>query len=104
LLIATASQSTWRSPKVLSPLLVLGQRSYEIYLTHMFAVLALFAVFVHFGKPLRGVPVLFLSAIVAAGLLGWAVSVFYAEPMNRLVRRRTGTDRRSLGGAVPEVD
>jgi len=104
LLIAAASQSSWRSPKVLSPLLVLGQRSYEIYLTHMFAVFALFAAFVHFGKPMRGVPVLFFSAIVAAGLLGWAVSVFYAEPMNRFVRQRIRTDRRSLGGAVPEVD
>jgi peptidoglycan/LPS O-acetylase OafA/YrhL len=71
LLIAAASQSSWRSPRVLSPLLIFGQRSYEIYLTHMFAVLALFAAFVHFGKPVRGVPVLFIFAIVAAGVLGW---------------------------------
>jgi peptidoglycan/LPS O-acetylase OafA/YrhL len=104
LLIAAASQSSWRSPRILSPLLILGQRSYEIYLTHMFAVLALFAAFVHFGKPLRGVPVLFISAIVAAGVLGWGVSVLYAEPMNRFIRRRSGTDKASLGAAVPEVD
>ena len=104
LLIAAASQSSWRCPSVLSPLLILGQRSYEIYLTHMFAVLALFAAFVHFGKPVRGVPALFLSAIVAAGFLGWGVSVLYAEPMNRFIRWRTGTDRVSLGAAVPEVD
>jgi peptidoglycan/LPS O-acetylase OafA/YrhL len=104
LVIAAASQSSWRSPRVFSPLLILGQRSYEIYLTHMFAVLALFAAFVHFGKPLRGVPVLFISAILAAGVLGWGVSVLYAEPMNRFIRRRSGTDRASLGAAVPEVD
>ena len=104
LLIAAASQSSWRSPKVLLPLLILGQRSYEIYLTHMFAVLALFAAFVHFGKPLQGVPALFISAIVAAGVLGWGVSVLYAEPMNRLIRRRTDTDAASLGAALPEVD
>lgn len=104
LVIAAASQSSWHSPKVLAPLLTIGQRSYEIYLTHMFAVLALFAAFVHFGKPMRGVPILFISAIVAAGLLGWAVSVLYAEPMNRLIRKRTGTYKPSLGGAVPEVD
>jgi peptidoglycan/LPS O-acetylase OafA/YrhL len=104
LLIAAASQSSWRSPRVLSPLLIFGQRSYEIYLTHMFAVLALFAAFVHFGKPLRGVPVLFISAILAAGALGWGVSVLYAEPMNRFIRRRSGTDKASLGAAVPEVD
>lgn len=104
LLIAAASQSSWRSPKVLSPLLILGQKSYEIYLTHMFAVLALFAVFVHFGKPLRGVPILFILAIVTAGVIGWGVSVLYAEPMNRLIRRRTRTDKATLGAAVPEVD
>jgi peptidoglycan/LPS O-acetylase OafA/YrhL len=104
LLIAAASQSSWRSPKAFSPLLILGQRSYEIYLTHMFAVLALFAVFAHSGKPLRGVPVLFISAIASAGVLGWAVSVLYAEPMNRSIRRRSGTDKTSLGAAVPEVD
>ena len=102
--IAAASQSSWRSPKVLLPLVAIGRKSYEVYLTHMFAVLALFAAFVHFGKPMRAVPLLFFSAIVAAGLLGWVVSVLYAEPMNRFIRHRTGTDRPSLGGAVPEVD
>jgi peptidoglycan/LPS O-acetylase OafA/YrhL len=104
LVIAAASQSAWRSPKILAPLLILGQRSYEIYLTHMFAVVALFRAFVHFGKPLRGVPLLFISAILAAGLLGWGVSVFYAEPMNRFIRERSGTDKASLGAAVPDAD
>ncbi len=103
LVIAAASQSSWRAPRVLSPLLVLGQRSYEIYLTHMFAVLFLFAVFLHFGKPLRGVPVLFLTALAAAGLLGWGVSVLYAEPMNSFIRRRSGIDRLP-GGALPKVN
>jgi peptidoglycan/LPS O-acetylase OafA/YrhL len=55
LLIVAASQSSWKSPKIFSPLLVLGQRSYEIYLTHMFALLGLFAIFVHLGKPLWAV-------------------------------------------------
>ena len=104
LAIAAVCGSQWRAPRVLAPLLILGQRSYEIYLTHMFAVLALFGVFVRFGKPLGGVPVLFVSAIAAAGVLGWGVSVVYAEPMNRLLRRRGGTDRVRIGAAVPEVD
>ena len=104
LLIAAASQSSWRSPAILAPLLILGQRSYEIYLTHMFAVLALFAAFVHFGKPLQGVPLLFIAAIVSAGTLGWIVSILYAEPINRHIRRRTATDKVALGAAVPEVD
>jgi peptidoglycan/LPS O-acetylase OafA/YrhL len=104
LVIAAASQSQWRAPRVFSPLLFLGQKSYEIYLTHMFAVMALFAAFVRFGKPLRGVPILFLGTICVAGLLGWAVSAFYAEPLNRLIRRRSRTDKATLGAAVPEAD
>ncbi|MGA2851153.1 MAG: acyltransferase [Terracidiphilus sp.] len=104
LLIAAATQSSCQSPRLLKPLLILGQRSYEIYLTHMFAVLALFAAFVHFGKPLQGVPLLFISAIIAAGALGWLVSILYAEPMNRLIRRRTGTGKATLGAATPEAD
>ncbi len=91
LTIAASVQTEWQAPGVLSPLLVLGRRSYEVYLTHMFAVLGLFAVFMRMGKPLRGVPVLFAGAIVTAGLLGWAVAVLYTEPLNRLLRRRGGT-------------
>ncbi len=88
LAIAAAVQSGWLASRALSPLLELGRRSYEVYLTHMFAVLALFAIFVRFGKPLRAVPVLFVAAIVVSGLLGWCVAVVYTEPMNRLIRRR----------------
>lgn len=38
LAIVAAAQSGWHAPRVLLPLQILGQRSYEIYLTHMFAV------------------------------------------------------------------
>jgi peptidoglycan/LPS O-acetylase OafA/YrhL len=104
LVIVAASQSLWRAPRVFAPLLFVGQKSYEIYLVHMFAVMALFAAFVHYGKPMRAVPLLFGAVIAAAGLRGWAVSVGYAEPMNRMIRRRSGTGRERLGAAVPEVD
>ncbi len=104
LLIAAASQSGWRAPQVLSPLLVLGQRSYEIYLTHMFAVLALFIAFVHYGKPLGAVPLLFVSCLSAAGVLGWLVAILYAEPINRFLRRQSGVDKAYSGAAVPERD
>ncbi len=87
LVIAAASTSAWRAPRLLTPLLALGRRSYEIYLTHMFAVLTVFAVFVRFGKPLTLVPLLFLAAIVLAGLLGWVVSAGFSEPVNRWLRR-----------------
>jgi peptidoglycan/LPS O-acetylase OafA/YrhL len=88
LLIAATTQSHWQAPRILAPLLSLGRHSYEIYLTHMFAVLTLFAIFVHFGKPLRAVPILFVAAIVAAGILGWITATLYTEPANRLIRKR----------------
>lgn len=70
----------------------------------MFAVLALFSAFVHFGKPLEGVPILFVMALVVAGFIGWGVAVLYAEPMNLLIRRRFGLDAGSIGAAQPQVD
>jgi len=88
LIIIAAAQSQWRSPKILSPLLMAGQRSYEIYLTHMFVVFAFFDWFVARGKPMAAVPALFAVAIVAATALGDAVGRFYSEPMNRHVRAR----------------
>jgi peptidoglycan/LPS O-acetylase OafA/YrhL len=39
MLIAVAAQTGWRSPRVLAPLLLAGQRSYEVYLTHMFVAI-----------------------------------------------------------------
>ncbi len=43
MLIAVAAQTGWRGPRVLAPLLLAGQRSYEMYLTHMFLVVGGFA-------------------------------------------------------------
>lgn len=104
LAIAAAAQSYWKAPRILAPFLILGQRSYEIYLTHMFAVLALFAAFTHFAQPLRWVPVLFVASIAVAGILGWLVAVSYAEPMNLWLRRRFRLDAQHIGAAKPLVD
>jgi len=89
LVMIAASQSQWRAPRILSPLLDLGQRSYEVYLTHMFVVLALFHYFVVLGKPLPAVPVLFVAAVVLSTLLGDGVARLYSEPMNRLIRQHS---------------
>jgi len=86
LLLAAAAQSGWSSPRVLRPLLVPGRRSYEIYLTHMFIVFALFGGFIAMGKPLGAVPILFLAAVVAATLVGELVARLLSEPLNRLLR------------------
>jgi peptidoglycan/LPS O-acetylase OafA/YrhL len=88
MVIGVAAQTGWRSPRVLAPVLLLGRRSYEVYLTHMFVVFGLFHVFVWLGKPLELAPVLFLAVILVAGLLGEIVAEVYSEPMNRRLRGR----------------
>jgi peptidoglycan/LPS O-acetylase OafA/YrhL len=67
----------------------MGRYSYEIYLTHMFVVFTFFDLFLHAGKPMRGVPILFVSAILVAALLGAGVANLYSEPANRFLRSRT---------------
>jgi peptidoglycan/LPS O-acetylase OafA/YrhL len=88
MVIAAVAQTNWKGPRVISPLLKLGERSYEVYLTHMFVVFGAFGLFVRAGKPMWGVPALFIGVIVAAGLLGEVVARFYSEPLNRLIRKR----------------
>jgi len=88
MVIAVAAQSGWRSPRLLAPILKIGQRSYEIYLTHMFVVLGVFQFFLMMGKPMWLVPVLFATMIVVTGILGELVARFYSEPMNRRLRKR----------------
>lgn len=90
MVVAVSAQTKWKSPRILSPLLKLGQYSYEIYLTHMFAVFALFDLFVHFDKPMRLVVPLFLATILASAILGAIIARTYTEPMNRILR---GTKR-----------
>lgn len=93
--IAANAQTQWRSPRVLSPLLRIGQYSYEVYLTHMFVVFSFFGFFLDAGKPMRLVPVLFVATVLISGLLGAAFARFYSEPMNRLIRSKArSTDRK----------
>jgi peptidoglycan/LPS O-acetylase OafA/YrhL len=98
--IVAAAQSQWQAPRFFKPLLGLGQRSYEVYLTHGFVVLALFSLFVAAGKPLVAVPVLFAIVIVLAGLLGLLVAHMYSEPANRWLRNRWNDAPGRLGSVV----
>jgi peptidoglycan/LPS O-acetylase OafA/YrhL len=100
MLIAAAAQTRWRSPRLLKPLLMLGQRSYEVYLTHMFVVFAVFQLFVVMGKPMFAVPVLFVVVILLSGLLGAVVARFYSEPANRALRERWGDGANRLGSVI----
>ena len=65
----------------------------------MFVVFALFHLYLAAGKPPRGVPILFISVILAAGLLGEGVARGFSEPMNRRLRRRYGQGR-GLGSVI----
>ena len=85
LVIAAAAQSDWTAPRFLQPLTRLGQRSYEIYLTHMFVVFALFG---WFRSP---VVLLFAATILLSALLGEAVARLYSEPMNQRLRGQKPT-------------
>ena len=88
LIIAAVASINWKAPRMLSPLRNLGQRSYEIYLTHMFVVFALFDLFVLAGKPMYAVIPLFITVIVISALLGEVVALFYSEPLNHAIRSR----------------
>jgi peptidoglycan/LPS O-acetylase OafA/YrhL len=100
MVIAAVAQTQWQAPRSLKPLLKLGQRSYEVYLTHVFVVLGLFNLFVVAGKPMKVVPVLFIAAVLLAGILGELVARGYSEPMNRWLRKRWGVESKSLGSVI----
>lgn len=102
LVIAAAAGSGWRAPRVLAPLLMLGRLSYEIYLTHIFVVMGLFSVFLHAGKPMRGVVLLFASVILSACVVGLLVSKLYTEPLNLWIRARAGKASREAQTAAVE--
>jgi peptidoglycan/LPS O-acetylase OafA/YrhL len=99
--ISAAAQTQWKAPRMLRPLLKIGQYSYEVYLTHMFVVFALFSLFLDAGKPMRLVPVLFVATILLAGVLGALVANLYSEPMNRFLRDYSAIRR---GKTAPLLD
>jgi peptidoglycan/LPS O-acetylase OafA/YrhL len=94
--IAVVAQTKWKGPRVINPILKLGQSSYETYLTHMFVVFGLFQLFILAGKPVRAVPALFIVVVAAASLLGAVVARFYSEPMNRFIRQRWANRKTEL--------
>lgn len=87
-IIIAAAQSRWQAPLFLSPLVNLGQRSYEVYLTHMFVVFAMFGIFLAIGQPMSAVIPLFLIVTGLSAVLGEIVARLYSEPLNRLIRAR----------------
>jgi peptidoglycan/LPS O-acetylase OafA/YrhL len=97
MIVIAAAQSGWQAPRFFSPLLKLGERSYEIYLTHLFVVLGLFGLFVEGGKPLAWVPGLFIATILISGMVGDIVARCYSEALNRWLRERWMVDPEEIG-------
>jgi peptidoglycan/LPS O-acetylase OafA/YrhL len=88
LIVAAVACANWQAPRALSPLRNLGQRSYEIYLTHMFVIYALCDLFLLAGKPMHAVIPFFIAAIIISALLGELVARGYSEPLNHAIRSR----------------
>jgi peptidoglycan/LPS O-acetylase OafA/YrhL len=97
LVMIAAAQTHWKAPWVLKPLIQLGQRSYEVYLTHMFVVFALFGIFMKYGHPPWAVLPLFLLTTFVATIAGDLVACYFSEPVNRALRRRWSEVPRQLG-------
>jgi peptidoglycan/LPS O-acetylase OafA/YrhL len=100
LVIVVVTQTQWHSPRFLAPFLLLGQRSYEVYLTHMFVVFGFFHLYLMSGKSMKAVPALFATVILFAVGLGELVARFYSEPMNRWLRSRWGDGPEKLGSMI----
>lgn len=103
MIVIAAAKTQRQSPVALRSLLNIGQRSYEIYLTHMFVVFVLFDWFVAAGKPMGAVAALFVTVILVSSLLGNVVGRYYTEPVNRYLRNRWGEGANRLGSVVENV-
>jgi peptidoglycan/LPS O-acetylase OafA/YrhL len=100
MVIISAAQTQSKGPRLLAPLLRLGQCSYEVYLTHMFVVFAFFAIFLKFGSPIWSVPLLFVATILVAATAGDLVARFFSEPLNRTLRERWSHDRQHVSSVI----
>ncbi|HEY2820713.1 MAG TPA: acyltransferase [Candidatus Acidoferrum sp.] len=98
MVIIAAARTQWQCPAMLRPFRRLGQRSYEVYLTHMFVVFAFFHLFLAMDKPMWFVPVFFIATIIVAGILGDLVASLYSDRMNASLRQRWGEGK--LGSAL----
>jgi peptidoglycan/LPS O-acetylase OafA/YrhL len=72
-----------------------GRLSYEIYLTHMFVVLAVVRIFKMGHGGIRWGFVWYLPAIGLAWVLGWLVAKYFSGPCERLLRQRLMKSKRT---------
>jgi peptidoglycan/LPS O-acetylase OafA/YrhL len=67
----------------------IGESSYEIYLTHMFVVMATLDFFRASGADMTWVFGFYLAAVWASVALGWLVARCYGQPLAAALRRRS---------------
>ncbi len=67
-----------------------GRMSYEIYLSHVFVVLAGAALFRWSGSDVTNGWIWFCPVLAASLALGWLVEMCLSRPADRWLRRMTG--------------
>lgn len=78
-----------------------GRLSYEIYLTHMFVVLAMLRVFRSAGEGMRWGVLWYAPTIAVCWALGWVVAKSFSGPCDRNIRQRLlRSKRRDPSSAV----
>jgi peptidoglycan/LPS O-acetylase OafA/YrhL len=65
-----------------------GRLSYEIYLTHMFVVFALVALFKSLDSPMHAGAWFYLPLLVGCWILGWVFARLWTQPCERWLRGR----------------
>ncbi|MEM7484316.1 MAG: hypothetical protein AAF348_03830 [Bacteroidota bacterium] len=73
---------------ILNGIRKMGALSYEMYLTHMFIVIALVSVFNKITAPKDAVYLLYLSTIVLSFLLAKYINKWLTKPLNHRIRRK----------------
>jgi peptidoglycan/LPS O-acetylase OafA/YrhL len=65
-----------------------GRLSYEIYLTHMFVVIAMLEIFRAAGASMRWGVLWYAPTIALCWVLGWVVAKFFSTPCDKAMRLR----------------
>lgn len=74
--------------KVLKPVILYGQLSYEIYLTHVFIVISGVSLYKHYDVSLNYALVWLVGIILISGILGYGVERYFSRPLNLWIRNK----------------
>jgi peptidoglycan/LPS O-acetylase OafA/YrhL len=74
---------------------MIGKSSYEIYLTHMFVVLATAGLFRASGAALSWVFGFYLAATLGSVALGWLVARYFGRPLTAALRNAPAQRKRA---------